>query len=73
MVLSYFKGDGKSPLILDNLSFRILNLQQRKDLKADLFINSKGVFRLSKNNLLKKIAKKHLYYEGLIKRVSKNY
>ncbi len=53
MVLSYFKEEGKSPLILDNLSFRILNLKIRDDIKADTFINSTGVYRLKGNKLVK--------------------
>lgn len=73
MVLSYFKEDGKSPLILDNLSFRILNLKTRKDIKADTFTNSKGVFKLSKTNQLIKIANSSLLYNSLIKKIEKNH
>lgn len=72
MVLSYFDKKGKAPLILDNLSFRILNLQKRSDLLVDIFINSRGIFRIDKNFKLKKIANKHSHYEDLLFRVSKN-
>ena len=35
MVLTYFKEKNKSPLVLDNLSFRILDLKTRTDIKAE--------------------------------------
>ena len=72
MVLSYFKEKNKSPLILDNLSFKILDLKTRVDLKADIFINSDGVFKLNKNNELIKIAHHSSQYDELIKRVKNN-
>ena len=72
MVLSYFKEKGKSPLILDNLSFRILDLKTRKDIKPDNFINSHGVFKIDKKNRLKKIAHHSREYNELMKKVRKN-
>ncbi|MDF1875828.1 transglutaminase-like cysteine peptidase [Sulfurimonas sp. SAG-AH-194-I05] len=72
MVLSYFKDKKKSPLVLDNLSFRILTLETRKDIKADMFINSKGVYKMKKNHTLKKISNKLLLYTKLIKKIKKN-
>ena len=71
MVLSYFKNKGQAPLVLDNLSFRILSLQTRTDIKADVFINSQGVFKIKKNNLLKKIAHTSTQYSKLIKKIKK--
>lgn len=71
MVLSYFKNTGKSPLILDNLSFKLLNLNTRKDLQADLFIYSTGVYHLNKDNRLIKIAPYSIEYKNLQKRVKK--
>jgi len=70
MVLSYFKVKGDSPLVLDNLSFKILNLDERKDLEADVFINSTGVYRL-KNNKLVKIANYSREYIQLLKNIAK--
>jgi len=70
MVLSYFKVKGESPLVLDNLSFKILNLDERKDLEADVFINSTGVYRL-KNNKLVKIANYSREYIQLLKNIQK--
>lgn len=69
MVLSYFNDKGQSPLVLDNLSFRILSLQNRTDIKADVFINSHGVFKINNNNSLKKIAHTSTQYSKLIKKV----
>lgn len=71
MVLAYFKDKGKAPLVLDNLSFRILSLQTRTDIKADVFINSRGVFKINKNNLLQKIAHSSTQYSQLIKKIQK--
>ncbi len=71
MVLSYFKSKGKSPLILDNLSFRILDLKTRDDLKADFFINSSGVYKLDKNNTLIKTHSASTQFKELMKKVKK--
>jgi len=68
MVLSYFKTEGESPLVLDNLSFRILDLQTRKDLKANVFINSSGVYKL-KNGDLVKVNQYSSQYIKLTKRI----
>lgn len=70
MVLSYFQTQNESPLVLDNLSFKILSLEQRKDLEAELFINSTGVYKYQ-NAKLVKIASKHLFYEELLMKIKK--
>ena len=72
MVLSYFIEKNESPLILDNLSFRVLNLNIREDIKADIFINSKGVFKIDRNNKLIKIADQSKQYNDLMKKIQKN-
>lgn len=72
MVLSYFKKEGIAPLILDNLSFKILDLHKRKDLKAQYFINSTGVYTISKNFKLTKIAQKYKEFEELKLKVTNN-
>ncbi|WP_321777784.1 transglutaminase-like cysteine peptidase [Sulfurimonas sp.] len=71
MVLSYFEADGKSPLVLDNLSFRILPLNIRKDLKADIFINSTGIYKINKNNKLFKVQNNSIKFQELMKKVKK--
>ena len=73
MVLSYFKDKNQPPLILDNLSFRVLDLKAREDIKADIFINSTGVYKIDKNYKLKKIANRSKQYSDLIKKVRKNH
>ena len=72
MVLSYFKDKNKPPLILDNLSFRILNLKTREDIKADIFISSNGVFKIDKNYQLKMTAKHSLQFIDLMKKIKNN-
>ncbi len=71
MVLSYFKEDGKSPIILDNLSFRILPLKVRKDLKADTFMNSSGIYKIDKNNNLFKVQNSSVKFQELLKKIKK--
>ena len=72
MVLSYFKYKGKSPLVLDNLSFKILPMSKRSDLEAQYYINSTGVYKLLENNKLYKVADKYKEFEELQQKVSKN-
>ncbi len=69
MVLSYFKTPQTSPLVLDNLSFKILTLQERDDLKADTFVNRSGVFRLDKDNRLRKIKNESAKFKDLLQRI----
>ena len=72
MVLSYFMQKNRSPLILDNLSFKILPLKKRSDLAALLFINAKGVYKLNKDNRLQKVAEKSKEFEDLQKKIAQN-
>ncbi|MBU1659096.1 transglutaminase-like cysteine peptidase [bacterium] len=71
MVLSYFEEFNKPPLILDNLSFRILDLNTREDLQADLFINQDGIYKIDENNTLFKISATSKKFKELLKRVRK--
>jgi len=71
MVLSYFQTPKSSPLVLDNLSFRILPLAKRVDLKPLLFFNSTGVYKL-KNNELIKTAPSYKRFSELQKKIEKN-
>jgi hypothetical protein len=72
MVLSYFQDKQTIPLILDNLSFRILPLQRRKDLCALFFINSTGVYKF-KSKQLHRIALNYKKFNELQKKVNKNF
>ncbi|MDA7818309.1 transglutaminase-like cysteine peptidase [Sulfurimonas sp.] len=71
MVLSYFQDKNKPPLILDNLSFRVLDLKTRDDLTADLFISKNGVFKIKNFKELVKTHSLHVGFENLLKRVQK--
>jgi predicted transglutaminase-like cysteine proteinase len=71
MVLSYFSSYNANPLILDNLSFKILKLSQRNDLEPIFFINSSGVYKIQ-NHHLKKVAKKYKDFENLRAKVAHN-
>jgi len=73
MVLTYFKTKGKSPLVLDNLSFKILDLKTREDLEAELFINSSGIYKLQEDLKLLKVAQKYKEFEELKTKVKNNY
>jgi len=71
MVLSYFTKDASTPLILDNLSYKVLNLEKRKDLKISAFINTNGVYIFDNHQKLRKtrfISKK---FKELLKRIEK--
>ena len=65
MVLAYFKNKNESPLVLDNLSFKILDLRTREDLEAQLFINTTGVYKLTEEFKLLKVAHKYKEFEEL--------
>lgn len=71
MVLSYFETKGEAPLILDNLSFRILKLDKREDLIAHRFINENGTYKLNKNYNLVKTESTHPKLKSLLKKVKK--
>lgn len=71
MVLSYFKEKNKPPVVLDNLSYKVLNLNIREDLKADTFINPTGTYRIDKNNRLVKVDKVPKKFSELMNRVEK--
>ena len=73
MVLTYFKTKNESPLVLDNLSFKILNLKTREDLEAVLFINSTGVYKITGEFKLLKVAHKYREFEELRTKVENNY
>jgi len=72
MVLSYFNAKKSSPLILDNLSFKILTLHQRVDLEALLFINNTGVYKINEQNKLYKVAQRYKEFEQLKRKIAKN-
>jgi predicted transglutaminase-like cysteine proteinase len=71
MILSYFETLNKPPLVLDNLSFEILDLRKRVDLKPVKFINPTGTYKLDEDNHLVKIAEEHPKFNELLQRVER--
>ncbi len=71
MVLSYFESDNKPPLILDNLSYKILELSKRVDLEPKIFINEEGSYKLDEHNNLTKIGEVPQKFKELLKKVEK--
>jgi predicted transglutaminase-like cysteine proteinase len=62
MVLGYFKDFKHSPLILDNLSWKILTLKKRKDLKFIIGFNEKYILKNRKISSLN-LSKYYKYSE----------
>ncbi len=73
MILCYFKTKSEAPLVLDNLSFKILNLQERSDLTAQFFINSTGVYKMQPNFELYKVSNKYQKFENLKAKIKDNH
>jgi len=73
MVLSYFKNKNKPPLLLDNLSFKILTLKQRGDLSVVYMMNSTGLYKIKDYHKLIKIPAKYKQFEELKVRVAHNH
>lgn len=72
MVLTYFNTKRNPPLVLDNLSFKILTLNKRNDLEAKFFINTTGIYEIDSNYSLVKVADKYAKFEELRSKVSQN-
>ncbi len=54
MVLGYFDTKDSIPLILDNLSFKVVSLDKRKDLEVKFVFNEYGAYIMKDNRLFKK-------------------
>lgn len=67
MVLAYYED--KEPLVLDNLSFRILPLSKRIDLQPGYCVNKQGVFKLDKQGKRTRVPQKDAKFEDLMKRI----
>jgi len=72
MVLTYFKTSQTPPLVLDNLSFKILPLDKRSDLHAKLLINSQGVFKISPTYKLIPVTNSYKEFQILQEKVKNN-
>jgi predicted transglutaminase-like cysteine proteinase len=71
MVLSYFESNDKPPLILDNLSYKILDLSKRVDLEPKIFINEEGSYKLDANNNLTRVGDIPQKFKELLQRIKK--
>jgi len=74
MVLLYFENKNSIPLVLDNLSFRILPLPKRKNLSPIFAFNEIDAYQLTKQKFTKKVKVnwgKEDKWNNLLKRVYK--
>lgn len=71
MVLLYEKENEKEPLVLDNLSFRILPLSVRTDLKLVEFFNTTGRYKYDKNFEKIRLKGQHEQFLDLWKKVER--
>ena len=55
MVLFYFKSRDEIPLVLDNLSFKVIPLNRRPTLKVKFIFNEKESFLMANNKIEKKV------------------
>lgn len=69
MVLSYFKSKNEPPLILDSISYKVLNLGKRVDLEAKIFINEEGSYKIDSDNNLVKLGDAPEKFKELLKKV----
>lgn len=71
MVLAFWENHQKIPLILDNLSIKVLPLDKRIDLKASICMNAFGYFSIDKFANKNKIQVKLIEYENMLNRQKK--
>ncbi len=69
MVLAYYPKPEASPLILDNLSFRILPLARRSDLQPQYCFNAAGTFALDANGRRQPLQRREAKFDDLMKRI----
>jgi predicted transglutaminase-like cysteine proteinase len=70
MVLLYFRGKSSVPLVLDNLSFRILPLDMRTDLELLYCFNETGKYMLTPEYALIFKNKKEARFTDLLSRIT---
>lgn len=71
LVLGVWQKQNSSPLILDNLSFKVLPFTKRIDLKPDICMNEFGSFKVTKNGKKRKINITYKAYKDMLKRAKK--
>ncbi len=69
MVLLYDKDPEKPPLVLDNISFRILHVNARTDLKVLECFNTRGYYKCDANGKRVTISKRSKPFKRLLERV----
>jgi hypothetical protein len=69
MVLSYFKSKNEPPLILDSISYKVLDLGKRVDLEAKRFINEEGSYRIDGENNLVKVGDAPEKFKELLEKI----
>ncbi len=73
MVLLYEEEEGQSPLVLDNLSFRIMPLKARNDLVLKDFFNSAGRYKYVNGYQKKPFGSNYAQFIKLQKRVAAGF
>ncbi|MDQ1267742.1 MAG: hypothetical protein QG560_385 [Campylobacterota bacterium] len=71
MVLSYFKSKNEPPLILDSISYKVLDLGKRVDLEAKIFINENGSYKIDGENNLIKVGDAPQKFKELLEKIRK--
>jgi hypothetical protein len=72
MVLLYIENKNSMPLVLDNLSFKVVPLNKRPKLKVKFIFNEKDSFILKNKKIYKKVKVnwgKENKWENILKRV----
>jgi len=75
MVLLYFNNKNAIPLVLDNLSWRTIGLDKRKDLSVKVIFNEVDAHLMKKNHIGKKVRinwGKENKWEDLLNRIYKD-
>ncbi len=69
MVLLYDNESTKPPLVLDNISFRILHVNERTDLQLLECFNTRGYYKCDANGKRVTISKRSKQFDRLLQRV----
>lgn len=70
MVLGVWTKANRPPLVLDNLSFKVLPLDKRVDLAPSYCMNENGYFKIDKNGNKTKANIQFSAYEAVLKKLS---
>lgn len=73
MVLLYYYKNSKAPLVFDNLSFKVLPLSKRVDLKPKYCFNETGSYTIKQNGTKNRVNTKFIQYEEFKKRIKDGF